>query len=89
MPEEEIKLRIKELNGWGTDGSRITKTYVFTDFKGAMSFVNKVAEVAEREDHHPDIYISYNKVGIILWTHSVNGLSLNDFIVAAKIDNLS
>jgi 4a-hydroxytetrahydrobiopterin dehydratase len=54
----------------------------------AMKFVNQVAELAEKEGHHPDIAIHYNKVEIILWTHFVKGLSINDFILAVKIDNL-
>ena len=51
-----------------------------------MKFVNRVADLAEDEGHHPDIIISYNKVEIILWTHAIGGLSTNDFILAAKID---
>ena len=53
-----------------------------------MRFVNKVAEIAEQEDHHPDIKIKYNKVELELWTHSIKGLSENDFILAAKIDEI-
>ena len=68
--------------------SKITKEYKFKDFKDAMEFVNKVSVVAEKEGHHPDIEIHYNKVNIILWTHFVKGLSENDFIIAAKIDNI-
>lgn len=60
--------------------------YVFKDFKSALNFVNQVGELAEREGHHPDIYLSYGKVKIILFTHSIDGLSENDFIIAAKID---
>ncbi len=53
-----------------------------------MKFVNNIAELAEGEGHHPDIHIHWNKVMLELWTHSMNGLSENDFIVAAKINNL-
>jgi len=53
-----------------------------------MEFVNKVAEIAEQEQHHPDISISYSKVSIVTWTHAINGLSENDFILAAKIDQI-
>jgi len=60
----------------------------FSDFKEAMQFVNTVADIAENAGHHPDIYISYNKVEIILWTHAIGGLSLNDFIVAARIEEM-
>ena len=66
----------------------ISAKYKFADFIEAMKFVNKVAELAEKEGHHPDITIHYNKVEITLWSHFINGLSINDFIVAAKIDNI-
>jgi 4a-hydroxytetrahydrobiopterin dehydratase len=65
---------------------RITRTWEFGDFVEAMAFVNKVAEVAEEEGHHPNISIYYNKVHIELYTHAIGGLSINDFIVASKID---
>ena len=78
-----------------TEGSRISTTwkkikkeFKFKNFKEAMSFVNKVADLAEEQGHHPDIHISYNRVGIELWTHAVSGLSENDFIMAAKIDGI-
>ena len=79
---------MKKIDGWTTDNKKISKTFKFADFKEAMKFVNKVADLAENEGHHPDINISYNKVEIILWTHAIGGLSTNDFIVAAKIDQL-
>ncbi|MBI4918558.1 4a-hydroxytetrahydrobiopterin dehydratase, partial [archaeon] len=60
----------------------------FEDFKQAISFVNKVAEISEQENHHPDIQINYNLVRITLWTHAISGLSENDFILAAKIDGI-
>ncbi len=73
---------------WKLDGAgiRIFKEYKFKDFIGAINFVNNVAEVANEEDHHPDIKINYNKVLLELWTHAIGGLSENDFIVAAKVD---
>jgi len=67
---------------------RITRSFEFTDFVEAMAFVNKVAEVAEDEGHHPNIAISWNTVDLELYTHAIDGLSENDFIVAAKIDAL-
>lgn len=66
----------------------IKRKFRFEDFKEAMNFVNKVAEIAENEGHHPDIYIFYSIVEIELYTHAVKGLSENDFIMAAKIDRL-
>lgn len=68
-------------------GARIRKEFKFKDFLGAIAFVNQVAEIAEQENHHPDIHIFYRKVIIELWTHDIGGLSENDFILAAKIEN--
>jgi 4a-hydroxytetrahydrobiopterin dehydratase len=87
---EKIAEYLKELKeGWEVlEGTKITKEFKFKDFKEAMSFVNKVADIANQEDHHPDISIHYSKVEIILWTHAIGGLSENDFIVAAKIDTI-
>jgi len=67
-------------------GARITKQLVFKDFVSAMAFLDKLAVIAEAEGHHPDFCVHYNKVDVTLWTHSVGGLSENDFILAAKID---
>ncbi|MBI4130773.1 4a-hydroxytetrahydrobiopterin dehydratase [Candidatus Roizmanbacteria bacterium] len=70
------------------DGKKIRHTFKFKDFKEAMVFINKVAELAESEGHHPDIHIYYNKVTIELWTHAIGGLFDNDFILAAKIEKI-
>lgn len=70
------------------DNIKLKKEFLFKDFKEAMAFVNKIAEIAEQEGHHPDLYIFYSKVKIELWTHAIGGLSENDFIMATKIDNL-
>lgn len=88
LTEEEIKKYMTELKeGWEVqDNIKIQKLFKFKDFKEAMVFVNKVADLAESEGHHPDININYNKVDITLWTHAIGGLSENDFILAAKID---
>lgn len=70
------------------DNVKIKKDYMFKNYKQTMSFVNKVAELAEEEGHHPVMHVYYSRVEIELWTHSINGLSENDFIMAAKIDTL-
>lgn len=70
------------------DEKKIEKKFKFKDFKEAMSFVNKVADLAEEQGHHPDIEISYNKVKIELTTHAIGGLSTNDFVMAAKIETI-
>ncbi len=70
------------------DLSAISREFSFDDFKGSMAFINKVADLAEREGHHPDICIFYNRVKLELSTHALGGLSESDFILAAKIDRL-
>lgn len=70
------------------DEKKITREFTFKDFVEAMKFVNAVADIAQAEGHHPDMYIFYNKVRLELTTHAVNGLFENDFILAAKIDAL-
>ncbi len=85
----EASALLQQVPGWAMEGgSKITKTFTFKNFKQAISFVNKVADLAEREGHHPDIEISWNKVQLTLWTHTIGGLSQNDFIVAAKVNVL-
>jgi 4a-hydroxytetrahydrobiopterin dehydratase len=78
----------EEIREWALKDSVIERTFAFKDFKEAMKFVNKVAETAEQEGHHPDIHIYYNKVRLELTTHKIKGLSENDFILAAKINTL-
>lgn len=79
-----------ELSGWelSKDAKSIEKEMVFKNFDKAMDFVNMVADAAEFEGHHPDIDIRYNKVTLVLSTHSIGGLSENDFILASKIDGI-
>ncbi len=67
---------------------KIRKSFKFKNFKEAMVFVNKVADVAEQQGHHPDIFIHWNEVILTLYTHAIDGLFENDFIIAAKIDKL-
>ena len=74
---------------WKIEQSTLTRTFRFRDFAGSMAFVNQVAEIAEQEGHHPDLHISWNKVRVELTTHAIHGLSENDFILAAKIDQLA
>jgi 4a-hydroxytetrahydrobiopterin dehydratase len=86
---EALERYLGEVKGWEVhDGKRIRKEFTFPDFKTALAFVNGVGEIAESEDHHPDLALSWGKVGVELWTHAVDGLTENDFIVAAKIDRL-
>ena len=71
-----------------TENNKISKEYSFVNYKHTMDFVNKVANLAEEEGHHPVIHVYYGKVVIELWTHAIKGLSENDFILASKIDKL-
>ena len=82
----ESEQRSNALKGWTLREKEISKIYKFKNSVEAMAFVNKIATVAEKEGHHPDLFIHYNQVTVSLWTHTVGGLSENDFIVAAKID---
>lgn len=75
--------------GWQVvEEHHLEKEYVFANFREALKFTNKVGELAERENHHPDIFLSWGKVKITLWTHKIDGLSESDFILAAKCDEL-
>lgn len=84
----ETRELIKEINRWTWGEKSIEREYKFRDFRQSMDFVNQVADLAENQNHHPDIFISYSRVKLVLSTHKVGGLSRNDFILAAKIDRL-
>ncbi|MDP4208726.1 MAG: 4a-hydroxytetrahydrobiopterin dehydratase [Bacteroidota bacterium] len=71
-----------------SENSKIAKTFLFVNYRHTIDFVNKVAALAEEEGHHPDLHVYYGKVVVELWTHSINGLSENDFILASKIERL-
>ena len=79
---------LAQISGWMLDenGKKISKEFKFKDFIGAINFVERVADLAEMEGHHPNIHVYYNKVVLELSTHAIGGLSENDFIMAAKID---
>ena len=88
----DLERMLGQLEGWdlveGAGGKRIEKEFRFPDFRQALDFVNRLGEVAEEEGHHPDIYLTWGKVRVALSTHSIGGLSENDFILAAKADRL-
>lgn len=91
MVRNDIMAMLKHVQGWAPteDGKSIVKQFKFANFLDAMAFANKVAPLAEREGHHPDLCISWGKVVVELSTHAIRGLSENDFILAAKIDHLN
>ena len=88
LSQNQIDVLMKQLEGWEQHDQVISKTVTFNNFHQAMSFVNAVAWVSNQEDHHPELAVSYNKCKVEYTTHSVNGLSENDFICAAKVDAL-
>lgn len=88
---EESQAQLKTLNGWRLthDGERIRKDWTVKHFMAGIDFFNAVAKLAEDDGHHPDLHLEgYRKLWIELWTHAIGGLSENDFILAAKIDQL-
>lgn len=92
LESDEVEEMLTEVQGWdllGGSPPKIQKKFKFKDFTEALDFVNEVGELAEEEGHHPDIEISYNEVTLQLYTHAIDGLHENDFIVAAKIDELN
>lgn len=88
MNDDHIAEHLKRVDGWEREGALIRKEFSFEDFKRTMAFVQQVALLAEEEGHHPELHISYGKLVVELTTHAIDGLSENDFIVAAKIDAL-
>ena len=85
LTETEIEERLARLPGWERRGQEIRRTWAFADFRGAMAFVNRVADLAEAADHHPDIDIRYSKVTLALSTHDAGGLTARDFALAEAI----
>ena len=89
--EQAEKLN-KKVEGWTleekNDHLRISKEFKFKNFKESLGFVNKVGEISEDQGHHPNLYIIYNKVKVVLYSHVIKGLHENDFILAAKFDEL-
>jgi 4a-hydroxytetrahydrobiopterin dehydratase len=88
LSAREAEELFREVPKWSLKEKSIERELRFKGFRQAMDFVNKIAAVAEEEGHHPDIFISYNRVRLFLSTHKIGGLSRNDFILAAKIDRL-
>ncbi len=90
--EEEVRLLMRDLSGWEIveiDGiRRLTRTFLFNNFKQALAFTNRVAEIAEIEQHHPALLTEWGKVTVSWWTHKIGGLHRNDFIMAAKTGQL-
>ena len=85
----ELESYLKQVNGWTVaQEHHLAKTFKFPDFRQALDFVNRVGEIAEQQGHHPDIFLTWGKAEITLWTHAIDGLTESDFIMAAKIDQV-
>jgi 4a-hydroxytetrahydrobiopterin dehydratase len=89
LTSDQVKAALPGAKDWALQGTEIRRTFQFKDFNGAMEFVNKVARVAEEANHHPDIDIRWNKVTLVLSTHSEGGLTQMDFELAGKINTLA
>ncbi|MCY3775600.1 MAG: 4a-hydroxytetrahydrobiopterin dehydratase [Candidatus Aminicenantes bacterium] len=90
LTADEIAPLLDQLQGWAVvEDHHLRKLVRFPDFAEALAFVNQVGEIAEAEDHHPDIYLAWGKAEITLWTHKINGLTESDFVLAAKIDRMT
>lgn len=90
LTKEELKEQMHKLpSGWKViENHHLEKEFSFKDFAQALAFTNKVGALAEKENHHPDIYLAWGKVKITFWTHSVKGLTVRDFDLAHKCDQL-
>ena len=86
LTAEDVESRLTKMSGWARASDEIGKEFSFADFRASMAFVNKVADAANAADHHPDITIKYNKVRIVLSTHSDGGITEKDFTLARQID---
>ncbi len=86
---DQITPLLRQITDWQVvNEHHLSKAYAFPDFVTALAFVNRIGETAEEQGHHPDIQLTWGKVGIEIWTHKIDGLTESDFIMAAKIDEL-
>jgi 4a-hydroxytetrahydrobiopterin dehydratase len=88
LSEEQVVRELQKMNGWSLNGKEIKKVFELKDFAHAMGFVNSVALLAEKANHHPNIDIRWNKVTLTLSTHSEGGLTMNDINLATQIESL-
>ena len=91
VPQDQIQILLSEINGWvliDEPINKIQKIFSFKSYKDSVDFSNKVASLADDEDHHPQIVLEWGKVTVIWWSHKIGGLHKNDFICAAKTDKL-
>jgi 4a-hydroxytetrahydrobiopterin dehydratase len=79
---------MEQLDGWSFEQGHLAKSFYFPDFASALAFVNKVGAISEEQGHHPDLYMTWGKVSLEVWTHKIDGLTESDFILAAKFDEI-
>lgn len=85
---DQVAPLVTQLPAWRVEDEKLHRQFRFGDFREAMAFLDRVADLAEDEGHHPDFCVHYNRVDMSIWTHAIGGLSENDFILAAKVDRL-
>jgi 4a-hydroxytetrahydrobiopterin dehydratase len=88
LTEQQIRPMLKGLQGWSLENGKLAKVYAFANYYQTMAFVNALAWISHREDHHPDLSVGYKECRVEYSTHAIGGLSENDFICAAKADAL-
>lgn len=89
LPEDKVSELLDQLDGWAVENNHhIQRTFEFPDFVTALTFVNQVGDIAEEQGHHPDIFLTWGKAEVKIWTHKIDGLTESDFILAAKIDRI-
>ena len=89
LPPQKAKEYLGELKAWAlVDGHHLVKEYSFNNFAAALAWVNRIGELAEQQNHHPDIRLGWGYVRVEIWTHKIDGLTESDFVLAAKIDEL-
>ena len=88
---DQIRFYMTQLSGeWQLiDNHHLERTFPFKNFKQALEFTNQIGEIAESQGHHPDIFLSWGKVKVSIWTHKIGGLHRNDFILAKKIESIN
>lgn len=89
LAHEAIQALMQQVPGWQVIREHhLVRTFPFPDFRSALDFANRIGALAEEQGHHPDLYLSWGKVEVHIWTHKIDGLTESDFILAAKIDRL-
>lgn len=89
LRDEQIARQLAVLPGWRHDGGFVRRVFRFADYAATIAFVNSVARLADAEDHHPELHVAYARCEVAFNTHSVGGISENDFVCAAKVDALT